>query len=170
MAYQCAFIPHLPGPIDTGGALKTNITTLGCLFLPVSEKLLCFSSVVGRKVFNMNMKPYILDFKLSFYFFLFMLEEEKWSMSFRRTFISSQYMYRLRGWLYISLETRLEAQCVMCVCKKEIRFGRFHLEVDSSEKMLFGNHFEQWNRRLIVLGLISLIDYTMRNQRNELKL
>ncbi|RYR62986.1 hypothetical protein Ahy_A04g020764 isoform C [Arachis hypogaea] len=39
-----------------GGALKTNITTLGPLVLPISEQLLFFAKV----------KPYIPDFKLAF--------------------------------------------------------------------------------------------------------
>lgn len=49
-----------------GDALKTNITTLGPLALPFSEQLLFFLSLVGRKVFKMNNKPYIPDFKLAF--------------------------------------------------------------------------------------------------------
>ncbi|XP_027116396.1 3-ketoacyl-CoA synthase 11 [Coffea arabica] len=49
-----------------GEALKTNITTLGPLVLPMSEQLLFFITLVGRKVFNMKIKPYIPDFKLAF--------------------------------------------------------------------------------------------------------
>lgn len=49
-----------------GDALKTNITTLGPLVLPLSEQLLFFFTLVGRKVFKMNIKPYIPDFKLAF--------------------------------------------------------------------------------------------------------
>lgn len=49
-----------------GGALKTNITTLGPLVLPISEQLLFFATLVARKVFNSKMKPYIPDFKLAF--------------------------------------------------------------------------------------------------------
>ncbi|XP_047333946.1 3-ketoacyl-CoA synthase 4-like [Impatiens glandulifera] len=49
-----------------GGALKTNITTLGPLVLPVSEQLLFFSTLVLKKLFNKNVKPYIPDFKLAF--------------------------------------------------------------------------------------------------------
>ncbi|CAI9118333.1 OLC1v1019892C1 [Oldenlandia corymbosa var. corymbosa] len=49
-----------------GEALKTNITTLGPLVLPMSEQLLFFLTLVGRKVFNMKIKPYIPDFKLAF--------------------------------------------------------------------------------------------------------
>ncbi|KAG6408767.1 hypothetical protein SASPL_131788 [Salvia splendens] len=50
-----------------GGALKTNITTLGPLVLPVSEQLLFFATLVMKKVFGRkNMKPYIPDFKMAF--------------------------------------------------------------------------------------------------------
>ncbi|GAB4837550.1 3-ketoacyl-CoA synthase 11 [Ancistrocladus abbreviatus] len=49
-----------------GDALKTNITTLGPLVLPVSEQLLFFATLVGRKLFKMKLKPYIPDFKLAF--------------------------------------------------------------------------------------------------------
>lgn len=49
-----------------GDALKTNITTLGPLVLPFSEQMLFFVSLVCRKVFKMNNKPYIPDFKRAF--------------------------------------------------------------------------------------------------------
>ncbi|KAK4783277.1 hypothetical protein SAY86_007651 [Trapa natans] len=49
-----------------GDALKTNITTLGPLVLPMSEQLLFFSTLVGKKLFKMKIKPYIPDFKLAF--------------------------------------------------------------------------------------------------------
>ena len=49
-----------------GEALKTNITTLGPLVLPMSEQLLFFITLVARKVFQMKIKPYIPDFKLAF--------------------------------------------------------------------------------------------------------
>lgn len=49
-----------------GEALKANITTLGPLVLPMSEQLLFFITLVMRKVFMMNIKPYIPDFKLAF--------------------------------------------------------------------------------------------------------
>lgn len=50
-----------------GEALKTNITTLGPLVLPMSEQLLFFGTLVARKVFKMGkIKPYIPDFKLAF--------------------------------------------------------------------------------------------------------
>ncbi|GKB57598.1 3-ketoacyl-CoA synthase 11-like protein [Tanacetum coccineum] len=48
-----------------GEALKTNITTLGPLVLPMSEQLLFFITLVARKVFQMKIKPYIPDFKLA---------------------------------------------------------------------------------------------------------
>ncbi|KAK6916581.1 FAE1/Type III polyketide synthase-like protein [Dillenia turbinata] len=49
-----------------GGALKTNITALGPLVLPLSEQLYFFLTLVRRKFFNTNIKPYIPDFKLVF--------------------------------------------------------------------------------------------------------
>lgn len=49
-----------------GDALKTNITTLGPLVLPMSEQLLFFATLVGRKMLKMKIKPYIPDFKLAF--------------------------------------------------------------------------------------------------------
>lgn len=49
-----------------GGALKTNITTLGPLVLPISEQLLFFSTLVLKKLLQKNIKPYIPDFKLAF--------------------------------------------------------------------------------------------------------
>ncbi|KAJ8637668.1 hypothetical protein MRB53_011935 [Persea americana] len=49
-----------------GDALKTNITTLGPLVLPMSEQLLFFATLVGRRLFKMKIKPYIPDFKLAF--------------------------------------------------------------------------------------------------------
>ncbi|KAL0334725.1 UNVERIFIED_CONTAM: 3-ketoacyl-CoA synthase 4 [Sesamum radiatum] len=48
-----------------GNALKTNITTLGPLVLPVSEQLLFFVTLVARKLINPKIKPYIPDFKLA---------------------------------------------------------------------------------------------------------
>ncbi|XP_068649465.1 3-ketoacyl-CoA synthase 11-like [Aristolochia californica] len=49
-----------------GEALKSNITTLGPLVLPMSEQLLFFATLVARKLFKMKIKPYIPDFKLAF--------------------------------------------------------------------------------------------------------
>ncbi|XVF66578.1 hypothetical protein PTKIN_Ptkin10aG0048500 [Pterospermum kingtungense] len=49
-----------------GEALKTNITTLGPLVLPMSEQLLFFVTLVARKVFKKKIKPYIPDFMLAF--------------------------------------------------------------------------------------------------------
>ncbi|KAF3650962.1 3-ketoacyl-CoA synthase 17 [Capsicum annuum] len=49
-----------------GNALKTNITTLGPLVLPMSEQFLFFATLVGRKLLKMKIRPYIPDFKLAF--------------------------------------------------------------------------------------------------------
>ncbi|GJP47952.1 hypothetical protein CLOM_g7120 [Closterium sp. NIES-68] len=49
-----------------GEALRTNITTLGPLVLPLSEQLLFAAVLIARKVLKMKMKPYVPDFKLAF--------------------------------------------------------------------------------------------------------
>ncbi|MQL79213.1 hypothetical protein Taro_011650 [Colocasia esculenta] len=49
-----------------GEALKSNITTIGPLVLPASEQLLFLFTLIGRKIFNKKMKPYIPDFKQAF--------------------------------------------------------------------------------------------------------
>ncbi|CAH9079599.1 unnamed protein product [Cuscuta epithymum] len=50
-----------------GAALKTNITFLGPLVLPIREQVRFFSTLVAGKVFkNGGIKPYIPDFKLAF--------------------------------------------------------------------------------------------------------
>ncbi|XP_011088405.1 3-ketoacyl-CoA synthase 4-like [Sesamum indicum] len=49
-----------------GNALKTNITRLGPLVLPISEQLLFFVILMARKLINPKMKPYIPDFRLAF--------------------------------------------------------------------------------------------------------
>ncbi|KAK8954340.1 3-ketoacyl-CoA synthase 11 [Platanthera zijinensis] len=52
-----------------GDAIKTNITILGPIVLPMSEQLLFFTTLVGRKLLKMKIKPYIPDFKLAFKYF-----------------------------------------------------------------------------------------------------
>ncbi|EFJ14869.1 hypothetical protein SELMODRAFT_437285 [Selaginella moellendorffii] len=49
-----------------GDALKTNITTLGPLVLPLSEQIMFFFTLFARKVLKMKVRPYIPDFKLAF--------------------------------------------------------------------------------------------------------
>ncbi|WVZ50815.1 hypothetical protein U9M48_002037 [Paspalum notatum var. saurae] len=50
-----------------GEALKTNITTLGPLVLPMSEQVLFLASLVARRVFGVRgLRPYIPDFKMAF--------------------------------------------------------------------------------------------------------
>lgn len=49
-----------------GDALKTNITTLGPLVLPLTEQFMFFVTLVRKKVFKAKVKPYIPDFKLAF--------------------------------------------------------------------------------------------------------
>uniref|UniRef100_A0A3Q7GSW5 3-ketoacyl-CoA synthase n=1 Tax=Solanum lycopersicum TaxID=4081 RepID=A0A3Q7GSW5_SOLLC len=76
-AYRCAYIDEDENGKKSvslskdlmavaGEALKTNITTLGPLVLPMSEQLLFFASLIARKVFKRKMKPYIPDFKMAF--------------------------------------------------------------------------------------------------------
>ncbi|VAI52121.1 unnamed protein product [Triticum turgidum subsp. durum] len=48
-----------------GEALKTNITTLGPLILPMSEQLRFLATVVLKKVFRAQVKAYLPDFKLA---------------------------------------------------------------------------------------------------------
>ncbi|XP_027115538.1 3-ketoacyl-CoA synthase 1 [Coffea eugenioides] len=53
--------------VVAGDALKTNITTLGPLVLPLSEQLMFFLTLVKRTVLRARrVKPYIPDFKLAF--------------------------------------------------------------------------------------------------------
>ncbi|GJP38331.1 hypothetical protein CLOM_g22784 [Closterium sp. NIES-68] len=47
-------------------ALKANVTTLGPLVLPLSEKLLYAAAYIARRVFRMKIKEYVPDFKLAF--------------------------------------------------------------------------------------------------------
>ncbi|XP_051146761.1 3-ketoacyl-CoA synthase 1-like [Andrographis paniculata] len=49
-----------------GDALKTNITTLGPLVLPLSEQLRFLMTLVRRKVAGARVRPYIPDFKRAF--------------------------------------------------------------------------------------------------------
>ncbi|XP_010254814.1 PREDICTED: 3-ketoacyl-CoA synthase 4-like [Nelumbo nucifera] len=49
-----------------GMALKTNITTLGPLVLPISEQVLFVLTLAAKKLFNANIRPYIPDFKMAF--------------------------------------------------------------------------------------------------------
>jgi 3-ketoacyl-CoA synthase len=48
------------------GSLKTNIKTIRPFSLPIIEQLLFFATLVGRKVFNIKIKPYIPYCKLAF--------------------------------------------------------------------------------------------------------
>ncbi|KAM7524206.1 hypothetical protein LguiA_014108 [Lonicera macranthoides] len=76
-AYKCVYEEQDPqGKIGislskdlmviAGEALKSNITTIGPLVLPASEQLLFLFSLIGRKIFNLKIKPYIPDFKMAF--------------------------------------------------------------------------------------------------------
>ncbi|GLU00874.1 hypothetical protein SLE2022_182120 [Rubroshorea leprosula] len=49
-----------------GDALKTNITTLGPLVLPLAEQFMFFLTLVRKKIFKAKVKPYIPDFRLAF--------------------------------------------------------------------------------------------------------
>ncbi|KAL6902398.1 hypothetical protein ACP4OV_005274 [Aristida adscensionis] len=48
-----------------GEALRSNITTLGPLVLPLSEQLRFLATVVLKRVFRADVKPYLPDFKLA---------------------------------------------------------------------------------------------------------
>ncbi|XP_055822270.1 3-ketoacyl-CoA synthase 20-like [Solanum dulcamara] len=60
--------------VVAGETLKSNVTTLGPLVLPMSEQFLFFASLIVRKILKMKnifKKPYIPDFKLAFeHFFI----------------------------------------------------------------------------------------------------
>lgn len=49
-----------------GESLKSNITTLGPLVLPALEQLMFLYSLIGRKIFDTKMNPYLPDFKKAF--------------------------------------------------------------------------------------------------------
>ncbi|XP_047955985.1 3-ketoacyl-CoA synthase 20-like [Salvia hispanica] len=54
-------------PSVAGEALKANITALGPLVLPISEKLTFLATLIGRKWLNMKgLPPYVPDFKAAF--------------------------------------------------------------------------------------------------------
>ncbi|KAK1397214.1 3-ketoacyl-CoA synthase [Heracleum sosnowskyi] len=50
--------------VVAGDAIKTNITTLDPLVLPVSERLLVLMTKLAKRVFKMNINMYVPDFKL----------------------------------------------------------------------------------------------------------
>ncbi|KAG8382909.1 hypothetical protein BUALT_Bualt05G0128700 [Buddleja alternifolia] len=52
--------------VVAGEALKSNISTLGPLVLPISEKILFVLSLIGRKIFKFEWEPYVPDFKTAF--------------------------------------------------------------------------------------------------------
>ncbi|KAI3778963.1 hypothetical protein L2E82_08353 [Cichorium intybus] len=47
-------------------SLKSNISRLGSLVLPVSEQLIFLFNLVGRKIFKLQIKPYIPDYTKAF--------------------------------------------------------------------------------------------------------
>ncbi|XP_047956165.1 3-ketoacyl-CoA synthase 20-like [Salvia hispanica] len=54
-------------PSVAGEALKANITSLGPLVLPISEKLTFLATLIGRRFLNMKgLRPYVPDFKAAF--------------------------------------------------------------------------------------------------------
>ncbi|KAL8268897.1 hypothetical protein R6Q59_002695 [Mikania micrantha] len=52
--------------VIAGRSLKSNISTIGPLVLPASEKLLFLFNFLGRKILKLDLKPYIPDFKKAF--------------------------------------------------------------------------------------------------------
>ncbi|MQM11908.1 hypothetical protein Taro_044821 [Colocasia esculenta] len=65
-----------------GEALKSNITTIGPLVLPVSEQLLFLLTLIARRIFHRNVRPYILDFKQSFEHFCIHVDELQKNLDF----------------------------------------------------------------------------------------
>ena len=49
-----------------GEALKLNLTSLGPLVLPASERFLYMLNFIARRIFHLRWKPYIPDFKQAF--------------------------------------------------------------------------------------------------------
>lgn len=49
-----------------GEALRTNITTLGPLVLPMSEQLLFLATLAAKRILRIKIKPYLPDFKMAF--------------------------------------------------------------------------------------------------------
>ncbi|KAL5583601.1 hypothetical protein UlMin_016043 [Ulmus minor] len=49
-----------------GDTIKTNITMLGPLVLPLSEQINFLANLISRKIFKMKIKQYVPDFKLAF--------------------------------------------------------------------------------------------------------
>ncbi|KAL8229945.1 hypothetical protein R6Q57_014845 [Mikania cordata] len=47
-------------------SLKSNISTIGPLVLPITEQLLFVYNFLGKKLFKLDLKPYIPDFKKAF--------------------------------------------------------------------------------------------------------
>jgi len=52
-----------------GDALRSNMSTMGRLVLPASEKLFYLFNLIGRKLINPKLKPYVPDFKQAFQHF-----------------------------------------------------------------------------------------------------
>ncbi|KAK1362575.1 3-ketoacyl-CoA synthase [Heracleum sosnowskyi] len=48
-----------------GDAIKTNITSLGPIVLPVSEQLLFLTTKLAKRIFKMKIKSYVPDFKVA---------------------------------------------------------------------------------------------------------
>lgn len=71
-AHTLSHAQHVPSPIPPlplppGMALKTNITTLGPLVLPISEQLLFGINLLARKIYgSKRVKQYVPNFKKAF--------------------------------------------------------------------------------------------------------
>ncbi|KAL9998151.1 putative very-long-chain 3-oxoacyl-CoA synthase [Helianthus debilis subsp. tardiflorus] len=52
--------------VIAANSLKSNISTIGPLVLPISEQLLFLFNLLGRKFLKLDLKPYIPDFKKAF--------------------------------------------------------------------------------------------------------
>ncbi|KAK1374586.1 3-ketoacyl-CoA synthase [Heracleum sosnowskyi] len=76
-SYNCVYVKEDPEGIlgiwlskdlmaVAGEALKLNLTALGPLVLPVSERFLYLLNFIARRKFSLRWKPYIPDFKQAF--------------------------------------------------------------------------------------------------------
>ncbi|CAI0465679.1 unnamed protein product [Linum tenue] len=77
-----------------GEALKTNITTLGPLVLPVAEQALFLATLVAKKLLRWKVKAYVPDFKLAFEHFCIHEMEKSLELTDRHMEPSRMTLYR----------------------------------------------------------------------------
>lgn len=141
-----------------GGVLKINIATLGPLVLPISEKLLFFSTLIGRKVFNMNIKPFILDFKRAFEHFCIhsggrlMIEEFHKNLHIKPIHVEASRMTLHRFGNASSSSTWYELSYIK---------SKGHMwKGNQVRQIAFGSEFKWnnvvWSKEVILFGLVGV--------------